>query len=293
MKKYNKLFIKVTVSTVLLFIIFRTLDTDNILETFSNFDYSYLPLILLSLILNYVVSSYRWKALLVHENSKNVKVPYLIGLYFKGAFFNNFMPTSIGGDVYKVLTLGKKINSKVDAFTSTFMERFTGVLALGLISSISLVKLLGSLGVILLGAFIFSIFVGFYLLRLLSKKFSFLSKIYKSLITYKGRNKVIWWAMGTSFAVQFLAILTQYLIFMALGINLPIFYALVTFPIITLAGFFIPSLNGVGVQDALYMSLFGQVGVASAVSFSASVIYHLFRLSVSLIGGVWYAIGKD
>jgi uncharacterized membrane protein YbhN (UPF0104 family) len=90
-----------------------------------------------------------------------------------------------------------------------------------------------------------------------------------------------------------LAIFTQYFIFLAMGVDLPVLYALFIFPVITLASFFIPSLNGVGVQDGLYIQLFGLVGVGSAVALSASIIYHLFRLGVSLIGGFFYAFEKD
>jgi len=75
-------------------------------------------------------------------------------------------------------------------------------------------------------------------------------------------------------------------------VKLPIFYAFFVFPVITLAGFFIPSLNGLGVQDVLYISFMGQVGVSESLAISASVLYHLSRLIVSLVGGVLYAMGK-
>jgi len=35
------------------------------------------------------------------------------------------------------------------------------------------------------------------------------------------------------------------------------------------------------------------VGVPAETAVSASIIYHLLRLGVSLIGGVLYALGKD
>ena len=109
---------------------------------------------------------------------------------------------------------------------------------------------------------------------------------------YKGKNKVLLIAFLTSFIVQFLAIFTQYFIFLALGVRLPLFYSLFVFPVITLASFFIPSLNGVGVQDALYVQLFQVVYIIPELALSASILYHLFRLGVSLIGGVLYAAGK-
>jgi uncharacterized membrane protein YbhN (UPF0104 family) len=262
-------------------------------ETVKILDLRYAPIIVLLLVLNYVVGAFRWKSLLVHKNSERADVKYLINLYFIGAFFNNFMPTTIGGDVYKVYKLGKKIDSTVDSFSATFMERFTGVIALVLISVVSLVNLLGLWGVLLLAGFLIGMVAGFLFLGFLANRFSKLKKVYDSIYLYKNHKRVIFWAFVTSFLIQLFAIFTQYFIFMALGIKLPLVYSLFIFPVITLASFFIPSLNGIGVQDALYMRFFLAVGVAEPVSLSASLVYHLFRLGVSLFGGVLYGLAKD
>ncbi len=293
MKEKRNFIIKLTISVSLIAIIFYGVDKESFLNNFRLLDYGYVPFIILLLVTNYLVSSYRWKTLLIHKNSERVSVKYLTYLYFTGAFFNNFMPTSIGGDVYKVYKLGKKLGDAVDAFSATFMERFTGVVALGLISVFSLVKMLGIWGALILIVFVVGILIGFYLLSFLSSRSEKVRKLYHSLNAYRGKNKILLWAFITSFIVQFLAIATQYFVFLALGIKLPIVYALFIFPVITLAGFFIPSLNGIGVQDALYMKLFAVVGVLGSLSLSASLVYHLFRLGVSLIGGVIYALGKD
>jgi len=203
------------------------------------------------------------------------------------------MPTSIGGDVYKVYKLGKKIDDPFTGFSSVFTERFTGILMLFLIGLLSLSKHLGW-GVIILVIWMASgFYIGMNLLRLLSGKVKTLKKLYDALIVYKDHPKVLLFAMLTSLIIQFLSISTQYLVFMSLGVNLPVFYSLTAFPIITLAGFFIPSINGIGVQDALYASMFSFVGVSVGTAISASIIYHIVRVAVSLLGGVFYALGKD
>ena len=80
---------------------------------------------------------------------------------------------------------------------------------------------------------------------------------------------------------------------MSLGLHPAIIYSMFALPLITLAGFFIPSLNGIGVQDALYVSMFSVVGISAESALTASVLYHILRLVVSLIGGVLYAFGLD
>ncbi|MFC1722073.1 lysylphosphatidylglycerol synthase transmembrane domain-containing protein [Patescibacteria group bacterium] len=215
MDKYTKVAVKIFVSSVLLGVIFYNVDKESLLSNIKMLDLRYAPLIIALLILNYIVSSVRWKGLLIFENSEQISLKYLTYLYFTGAFFNNFMPTSIGGDVYKVFKLGKKMDNMVDAFSATFMERFTGVIALGLISVVSLIKLLGLWGALLFFGFLVGVWISFYLLGFLSHKSAKLKKIYDSLNAYRGRKKIIFWAFFTSFIVQLLAIFTQYFVFLA------------------------------------------------------------------------------
>jgi len=295
MKEKLKTLLKITVSIALIsYLVLTKIDKSELINNFKLLDWKFIPLIFLFIISHYVVSSFRWKSLLIHKEAKNVSPLYLFYLYFTGAFFNNFMPTSVGGDVYKMYKLSKKIDSSAVGFSSVFTERFTGIVMLVLIALLSLSRNL-KLGVLVLVLWlILGVYLGLYVLRLLSKtRFSFFKKIYEALIIYKGHPKVLLFAMFSSIIVQILAILTQYFTFVAIGVKLPLLYSFLAFPVITLAGFLIPSLNGYGVQDALYMSMFSLVGVARETAFSASIIYHLSRLCISLIGGVLYALGKD
>ncbi|MBP7927977.1 flippase-like domain-containing protein, partial [Patescibacteria group bacterium] len=186
-----KLFLKVLVSAILLGLIFYKLDWSELASNIKLLDLRFVPLILTLLILNYVLSSVRWKALLIHNNSKDVSVGYLTKLYFVGAFFNNFMPTSIGGDVYKVYRLGKKINSTADAFSATFMERFTGVLALVTIAAFSLIKLYGALGILAIFGLFFGTISGFYFLKFMQTKNGKFKKLYDSMLVYKDSRGVL------------------------------------------------------------------------------------------------------
>jgi len=309
-KKIITTILKVAVSSSLLYLIFSRIDKESFVENLRLMDLRYAPFILLFIILNYVVGAFRWKQLLVYKEAKNVSVGYLINLYFIGSFFNNFMPTSVGGDAYKMYQLGRKIGDSAKGISSTFMERFTGIIALVIVSYVGLIKTLSfwvqmlpeelqSNDLFVLG-FKVLLFVGFWVaaaggflsLSILAKKISFFKKINDAILSYKSEKKVLFIAFLTSFVVQLLAIFTQYFVFLALGVKLPIFYAFFVFPVITLAGFFIPSLNGLGVQDVLYISFMGQVGVSESLAISASVLYHLSRLIVSLVGGVLYAMGK-
>jgi uncharacterized membrane protein YbhN (UPF0104 family) len=274
-------------------LLFSKIDATSTLAKLKNMDVRFATLVILLLILNYVVSSMRWKSLLVFPNSDKASLGYLTVLYFTGSFFNNFMPTSVGGDVYKVIKLGKKIGSKTNAFTATFMERFLGVVVLFLISTVSLIRLLGWLSIVAGIGLVISTYLSLYFLKFIATKIKMVQNVIDSVKTYKNEQRVLYAAFGTSFLVQLLAIMGQYFVFNSLGVHPPILYSLFVLPLITLASFFIPSLNGIGVQDALFVSLFSVVGVSSEAALTASILYHILRLVVSLIGGLLYAFGFD
>ena len=293
MKEKYQTIIKIAVSVALIGFIVLKVNKQELIESFRLLNWKYIPLIFGLIVTHYIVSSFRWKSLLIQKEAKDVPVIYLFYLYFTGAFFNNFMPTSIGGDVYKMYKMSKKINNAAVGFSSVFTERFTGIVMLALIALLSMVKTL-KLGVLVLVLWlILGVYLGLFVLKLLSVKIKFMKKVYDALIIYKDYPGVLAFAMFSSIIVQVLAIFVQYFTFRAIGVKLPFFYSFLAFPVITLAGFFIPSLNGYGVQDALYMSMFSLVGVSVSAALSASIIYHLTRIRVSLIGGIMYAFGKD
>ena len=89
--------------------------------------------------LGQTLCAYRW-AELSTLGGRPAKFKDTLPVYFTGMFFNMCLPTSIGGDVWRVVGLGRKTGSKSGAVASVFMDRNVGLSALlviGLISSIA------------------------------------------------------------------------------------------------------------------------------------------------------------
>lgn len=310
MKKYLKISLKFIVSSVLLGYIFYTEDLSKVSETFSSVNLNYIYLSLFFLILNYVFSSLRWYYLLLDERPP---LSYMIKLYFVGSFFNNFLPTSIGGDAYKIYKLGEKISSKTNAFTATFLERFLGMFVLVIISlygflSFSKIDILSYLFVFLIGISSFFIFMIFYPRfsyrpQKLLKLFDVLDKVHSSFLRYKKHKEIIFYSLLSSLIVQTASVLTQYFIFKSFGIDIPLDYTFFAFPLIFLSGYAIPSINSLGSQEVLYKTFFVVLissffisfpsGISSNIVISASFMYHLVRLFASLIGAYFYINDKE
>ncbi len=292
-KNFKKTILKISVSLVLAVALYVMIDKEQFVTSITHLNLLFLPLIFALVVTNYVISSVRWKKLLgIFENSSNIPLTSLIKLYFIGAFFSNFLPTSIGGDVYKAVRLGKVMNDPSKAFASTFMERFSGVVILAVFSSVGLIFTFKMLGVGLFIAFWVCALIGLKSMDLIGSKVKRLEKFVDAVKVYFTRKDILSYAFITSIFVQVCSVFTQHFIFVALGFDIPIAYSFFAFPVIILASFIIPSQNSFGVQDVLYATFFASLGITSADAVSASVIYHLVRLVISLVGGLFYALEK-
>jgi len=84
------------------------------------------------------LSAYRW-GWLSKMGGRPAPFTSVLPVYFSGMFFNMCLPTSIGGDVFRVVGLGRKTGSKTAAFASVFMDRnigFAALLLMGLAGSL-------------------------------------------------------------------------------------------------------------------------------------------------------------
>lgn len=82
-----------------------------------------------------IASAWRWGLLLT---AQNVKLPFrtLTSSFLVATFFNNFLPSNIGGDVVRVADTAPAAGSKTLATTIVLIDRGIGLLGLVLIAAI-------------------------------------------------------------------------------------------------------------------------------------------------------------
>ena len=81
------------------------------------------------------VSAWRWGVLL---DAQGLKFPLrrLMGSFFVATFFNNFLPSNIGGDVIRIADTARAAGSRTRAATVVLIDRGMGLLGLVLIAAI-------------------------------------------------------------------------------------------------------------------------------------------------------------
>ena len=283
----KKTLLKIAISGLLFFLLSRLVDLSQLRETISQVDLLFFALGCLIIILNYVVGAVRWEVLIGEDSPK---VLYLLKLYFLGAFFNNFMPSSVGGDAYKMYRLGKDLKDAVRGVATTFMDRFVGIMALFCLSSFGLISFWGLKGLGALALFVAGVIFGLWFLRSASSWHPVIEKFQKIIYSYKDKRKVLIKAFLLSFGVQFCSVGAELCAFYSLGLRPPLGQSVFFLPLINFVAFLPISFNGLGVQDGLFIFAFSKVGMAREGALSASVTYHFMRLVVSLIGGLLYAV---
>jgi uncharacterized protein (TIRG00374 family) len=256
-----------------------------------------------------VLSAWRWR-LLLQPVGLEVPLRRMVGFYFIGMFFNLFLPTIVGGDVVKAVLLSRETRAPARATVSVFMERDVGLLALLAVASIAAwwapdvaigglslhaLTLLLSAGFVAVNLALFRPDVYALTDRLiartaLARMRGRAASLYESMTPYRTAYGVLAAALVLSLAFQAVVIAVVFFAARALSSEFPLSAVAVFVPLISLAGMIPVSLNGLGVREALYILLFGRIGVSSETAVSVALLYLAVTFLASLPGGVVYAL---
>ncbi|MBP7859713.1 flippase-like domain-containing protein [Patescibacteria group bacterium] len=293
MKVPVKTILRISVSAILIIYIIRTQDFLGILKNSITINPLIFLVALVFLLLGTVFSALRWKEILKTSN-KNLPFFKLFSLYLKGYFYNNFLPTQMGGDFYKAVSLSSSINDKSIAFFSVFVDRFAGLIVLLLmgIYGISL-KLEFFYTAILLFLTVVGFVLYFPFLKILSKKIKVISKFYEASLLLVKNKKSGLLILFFSVLVQIVSFAMSYTLFTGFGIFLNLQDVFAFMPLISLS-LLLPSFNGWGAQEAVYAKIFGLSYISEPISIAVSLLIQAIRIIMSLIGGVFilFNIGK-
>lgn len=231
-------------------------------------------------------------------------------LTFIGYFFNNFLPTSVGGDIVKAMCASRITGHPVKSVTSVLMDRIFGLFTFILIPSVSLFFLRGSMNpkvpVVVYSFLALSIFCFFLLFhRGVARRFHFVEKalnlfglgskarkIYDGLHNFRNHKHVIVQAMLLSIVGQCVSIFVLYLMGRALGAPPDTWiYFFLLIPVVHLISM-LPSLNGLGIREMAYVYfLKNYIGTEKAAALS--ILWLAVLILLSLIGGMIYLFRHD
>ena len=288
------------VSLVLLAVLFSRVDAGDLWNHAKQASIPWLILALALYFAHVVASTWRWRVLL---DAQGVHVPRttLLASYLVAIFFNNFLPSNIGGDVIRISDTARRARSKTLATTVIIVDRGLGLLGLVLIAALGATAL-GRANSPIWPVWLWAGFLvaaaatapavlapaGFgRLLRPLSKIDPWVAeriqKLTDALARFRDRPGAIAECFAGAVCVQ--AILIAYHLAVVHALNLPVgvWDLAVIVPLSFVVQMVPVSLNGFGIREATFSLYFARLGLplqaGVLLSLSATVLMMIFSLS--------------
>ncbi len=311
MKKLGLIAFKILVSSGILYVLFSRVDLAVFWQMASEMP---VALIVFSIVLFFAIqftSVCRWTLVLRKDvDAGDVRFKDIFSMYFIGMFFNNFLPTLVGGDVIKSYYLFKLTKKGGLSVASILIDRYSGFTALMGITLVSLVagwRVVRSAGgvelvavfVLIIGAFVLgSAFLwiealhgrlvgllGKIHLMGLNKK---MDTLYKALMKYKARKDLLIRIFLLSLLVQGGGIVLHIILGKGLGMDVPVLYYFLFVPLSVTASMAPVSLAGLGIREGVLVFLFTKAGATQEQALGMGLLYFIIVVCVSLVGAVAY-----
>ena len=133
-RRYGLMAAKLAVSVVLLAFLFSRIDVGSLWASARRASVPWLAAAIGIYLVNVLISVWRWRLLL---EAQDIDLPWrmLLGSFLVAAFFNNFLPSNIGGDVVRIADTAKAAGSKTLATTVVLTDRVIGLIGLVLVAA--------------------------------------------------------------------------------------------------------------------------------------------------------------
>jgi uncharacterized protein (TIRG00374 family) len=118
--------LRISITLIILWLISNQLEWSGITEKFLSAKWWWIIIAITIQIIILVIGSIRWYTFLHHERTSH-KIHQLIKPYFIGAFFNNILPTTTGGDALRVYHIYKQGYGISLSASPIIMEQIIGL----------------------------------------------------------------------------------------------------------------------------------------------------------------------
>ncbi len=279
MKKPIKTAIKIVISAVLIWFLISKYGASTFISIFRDVEYSWILIGIALMTLSNVLGAFQWSVIL---RNLEVDLPFrkILGFFYTGLFFNNFLLSFIGGDALRIYDISKSSGKNSHAVSTVFLDRFIGLLVLTIFAVVAAVLSMGmadlsSVILIITGIFAILLFVLFFLYskpfakrfeafgkRIIPSRFhSLIRDIYNSYSFYRTHPVLISKILLVSVFVQSFRIIVHYFMARSIGVELDLIYFFLFIPVITIIILLPIVPGGIGLREFSADGLFQFVGI--------------------------------
>ncbi len=306
MAKINKKFIiQLLVTIVVIAIIIPLVDWKQSYDMIMSINLALFGVMLAIMLVDRWLMAFKWVLLL------RVKAIYLSNLYgFKlyliGGFWGEFLPTGVGVDVYRVIALKSNGNSMKETTSSIVVERVLGFFATTTFAffAITLVAFffddaLKAYWYPIFYALVIPVLLALVLMRFpvtahisrLFKRYkdaSFIKKVkslYCAIMDFKSDTRRLWYFYCLSILEQSIVPVFIYFGALSLGLEASFYHFLAIVPAMFILIRIPVSIQGIGVEEGLFIIFFTLVGLSPTEAFSLALVNRIGKWIIALIGG--------
>ena len=242
-----------------------------------------------------LVSSYKWQRLASH---KEIKLPFLefFKSYYAATFINNFMPSFVGGDSFKVYKIGAVNKKYKEVASSVIMDRLTGLWGAMVLAIIFAILNFGDIlkneilllinGIIFLGLLFWFLLLELFRKKEINTPFKKINKTFNTIVKevnrYNGKSNELWKAVFLSFLFNFIGLASaNYVLFWAMGIQIGLLDYLSVIFLISIVSSIPITINNIGIKEWAYITFFGFFGAIPAAVISVAIISRTIQMLLS------------
>lgn len=304
--------VKIGVSAGLLWLLFAQTDVAEVGGRLRSMDPAWLLLGIFVYLLHLLVGAWRWR-LLLDTQQVGVPISTLFRSYLVATFFNNFLPSNIGGDVVRIADTAPLTGSRTVATGVILIDRLIGLAALTAVAAAgSILAHHGRMPVPGAG-YLWMILVGFvavgvpvlYNPHLLTKVLGPLRVLHPEWVEHRlARIHTLLEQMGRrpgavaiagagAVTVQLLLVLVYLAVAYGLGIPFRMRDALIIVPVSLVAQLLPISINGLGVREATFSYFFARLGLGVGAALALSLASAALIMVLSLAGGALFLLRRS
>lgn len=231
------------------------------------------------LFLSRLFVSARWHVLV---RSAGMDIPFFktSALTFAGLFASNFLPTTIGGDVVRLVSAIQMGMEQPLALASLAADRLIGMLGMACLLPFGIPPVWGSLGApasqsLALGG-------------LVQKAWDFVKRTLRVFSTWLAHPAALFLSLVFTWLHSLCIIAAFYIVISGLGASVSFFLIAGLWSLAYFVTLMPVSINGYGVQELSLTFLFSQVGgLSAAASLTVAVAIRLLYMTASLPGAAY------
>ena len=303
MKKYIYLVLRLVISLSAVFLLFWVMrgKIKDVVQTIKTADLFLTTICFLFGIILISILGVRLKIILSIQKAE-IPLKRVIALSYIGIFFNNFMPSAVGGDVIKAYYISKQTHKKMEAFTSVFVDRLMGLVTLIFVTTVVLLVWGRSLGspiivkslLALVGGS--AVFIIFLANKNIARKFAFIliplrrfgldekiKNIYRAVNSYAQYRRQMLYCILVSLFTQTSGMIIVYILAKALYAPIPFKIVMVVFSL-TSAASILPSINGLGVREGTFVFFLKDI-IGADKALALSILFLGMLIVNSIVGG--------